>query len=76
MGPLNLGTGAGATVREVIDVVGQVVGNPVPHTVGPRRAGDPSALVADPSRAFGLLGWKPARSALETIVADTLRSRR
>jgi UDP-glucose-4-epimerase GalE len=76
VGPLNLGTGSGATVREVIDVVGQVVGKPVPHTMGPRRAGDPSALVADPSRAFELLGWRPARSALGTIVEDALRSRR
>ena len=76
IGPLNLGTGAGATVREVMDVVGQIAGKPVPHTIGPRRDGDPSALVADPTRAFELLGWKPARSALPAIVEDALRARR
>jgi len=76
VGPLNLGTGSGHTVREVLGAAGEVVGNEIPLTLGPRRAGDPSALVADASRARELLGWKPARSDLRTILEDTLRSRR
>ena len=76
IGALNLGTGVGATVREVIDTTREVVGAEVPHVVVARRAGDPSALVADPRRANELLGWVPTRSDLRTIIEDALRSRR
>jgi UDP-glucose-4-epimerase GalE len=76
VGAVNLGTGRGSTVREVLDVAERVLGRPVPHVVGPRRAGDPSSLVADPGRAERLLGWRAARSDLETLIEDTLRSRR
>jgi len=75
LGPMNLGTGRGYSVREVIAAAERVLGKPVPHVVGPRRAGDPAQLVADPSRAKQRLGWEPQRSDLETIVEDTLRSR-
>lgn len=75
LGPINLGTGRGYSVREVIDTAGAVIGDPVPHVVGPRRAGDPPLLVADPSRALTELGWQPQRSDLRTILADALRSR-
>lgn len=76
VGPLNLGTGRGTTVREVIEVAGRIIGKPVPYQVGPRRAGDPSALVADPGRAQQLLGWRAERSDLPTLIEDALRSRR
>jgi len=76
LGPLNLGTGSGYSVREVIDVAGRIIGKPVPHIVSSRREGDPPSLVADPSHAVSVLGWRPERSSLETIVEDTLRSRR
>jgi UDP-glucose 4-epimerase len=72
---MNLGTGRGYSVREVIETAERVLGKPVPHVVGPRRAGDPAQLVADPSRAKQRLGWEPQRSDLETIVEDALRSR-
>lgn len=68
----NLGTGAGHSVREVIAAVARAAGRPVRHVVGPRRAGDPPALVADPSRAQAVLGWRARHSDLATIVGDAL----
>ena len=65
----NLGTGTGASVRQVLDAVGRVAGKPVPHGIGPRRAGDPAELVSDPSKAIGELGWTPALSSLDSIVS-------
>jgi UDP-glucose-4-epimerase GalE len=76
VGAVNLGTGRGVTVREVLEAAERVLGKPVPHTVGPRREGDPSALVADPGRAERLLGWRAERSDLPSLIEDTLRSRR
>ena len=65
---LNLGTGQGHSVREVINAVGRISPRPVPVREGPRRAGDPPVLVADASHADKVLGWKPRQSGLETIV--------
>jgi UDP-arabinose 4-epimerase len=65
---INLGTGVGHSVRQVIDLVGQVSGRHVPFDVAPRRAGDPPELVADPSRARAVLGWTPRYGRLDTIV--------
>ena len=65
---INLGTGVGHSVRQVIDTVGQVSGRHVPFDIAPRRAGDPPELVADPSRARAVLGWTPRYGRLETIV--------
>lgn len=76
LGAINLGTGRGFSVRAVIDAAAAVMGVRIPHEVGPRRAGDPAVLVADPTFAQELLGWQPVRSDLWTIVEDTLRSRR
>lgn len=70
---VNIGTGRGHSVREVVDAVGRALGRPVPHSVGERRAGDPPSLVADPSRAKNLLGWEPVCSSLDEIVRDALR---
>jgi UDP-glucose-4-epimerase GalE len=66
----NLGTGRGCSVLEIIRAVEQVTGKPVRHVDGPRRAGDPPALVADPSRAEHLLKWKATHS-LADIVSTT-----
>ncbi len=76
LGPVNLGTGHGYSVREVIDAARVVLGRDVPHAMGPRRPGDPPRLVADAARAADLLGWTPRRSGLEMTVEDALRSRR
>jgi UDP-glucose-4-epimerase GalE len=65
---LNLGTGTGFSVLEVIEMARRITGRDVPHQVGPRRAGDPPRLVADASRARGVLGWSPRQPALDQIV--------
>jgi UDP-glucose 4-epimerase len=65
---VNLGTGHGHSVRDVIAMVERVTGLKVPRTNAPRRAGDPPALVAAAGRAKALLGWQPTWSDLETIV--------
>lgn len=65
---LNLGTGKGHSVREVISTIERVTGKPVPCKLAPRREGDPPELVADPSRAQRCLKWRATRS-LEQIVA-------
>ncbi|WP_374472550.1 UDP-glucose 4-epimerase GalE [Phenylobacterium sp.] len=70
---VNVGTGVGASVLEVVEAVGRAVGRPVPHSVGARRAGDPPSLVADPARAGALLNWRPVCSSLDQIVSDALR---
>jgi UDP-glucose 4-epimerase len=70
LGPLNLGTRDGASVRQVIDAVERVTGLAVPVVCAARRPGDPAALVADASRARELLGWEPKRSTLEQMVSS------
>ena len=69
----NLGTGEGATVRQVIEMVEAVSGRKVPVQVGPRRAGDAPELIAEASRARTLLGWTPVRSDLRSIVETAYR---
>jgi UDP-glucose 4-epimerase len=65
----NLGNGTGYSVREVIATAERVTGRRVPHTVGPRRAGDPPVLVASSRRIREELGWTPRYPELETIIA-------
>jgi len=65
---VNLGTGRGTSVTQILDAVERVTGSKVAKRVVPRRAGDPPALVADPKRAESLLHWKAGRS-LEHIVS-------
>lgn len=70
---INLGIGKGFSVREVIKTVEQVTAFPVPYTIGPRRPGDPPALVADASLARTVLGWTPEHTTLESMVTDAWR---
>jgi UDP-arabinose 4-epimerase len=70
---LNLGTGRGHSIREVISAVEAVSGRSVPYREEPRRAGDPTALVADPTRAEAVLGWRPRLSELRSIVETAWR---
>jgi UDP-arabinose 4-epimerase len=70
---VNLGTGTGHSVREVIREVERIAGVPVPVQYVQRREGDAPALVADPTRANDLLGWSPTHSSLETIVQTAWR---
>ncbi|HEY6987716.1 MAG TPA: UDP-glucose 4-epimerase GalE [Bryobacteraceae bacterium] len=66
----NVGTGAGQSVKQVLAAVEKVTGKKVPHTIGPRREGDPPSLVADSRKLQTALGWRPERAGLERIVAD------
>jgi UDP-arabinose 4-epimerase len=65
---INLGTGRGASVKEIVDIVQAVSGQRVATKALPRRLGDPAALVANPQRARALLGFDAARSDVQTIV--------
>jgi UDP-glucose 4-epimerase len=67
---LNLGTGAGHSVREIIAAAEAVTGRAVPLRFAPARPGDPPELVADTGRAGQLLGWSPTRSDLGTIIGS------
>ncbi len=64
----NLGSGGGFSVREVIEATERVVGREVPHSIGARRPGDPSILVASNARAGEVFGWRPARSSLDEMI--------
>lgn len=70
---LNLGTGTGRSVREVVDAARAVTGRAVPITEEPRRPGDPPALVAAARRAADVLGWRARQSSLEGILASAWR---
>jgi UDP-glucose 4-epimerase len=67
---LNLGSGRGYSVLEVVESARQVTGRPIRAVIGPPRPGDPSKLVADVSKAERVLGWTAGRSDLATILAD------
>jgi UDP-glucose 4-epimerase len=66
---LNLGTGRGNSVREVVGAVERVTGRNLRVEVRPRRAGDPPVLVASSTRARQVLGWSPERSDLDDIIS-------
>lgn len=72
----NLGTSSGFSVREVLAAAERVVGRPIPHAIGPRRAGDPPVLVASNGRAREQLGWQPRRSTLEEMIGSAWAWRR
>jgi len=67
---LNLASGKGSSVREVIDTACAVTGARINVRDSWRRPGDPSILVADATRAGELLGWSAKRSDLATIITD------
>jgi UDP-glucose-4-epimerase GalE len=69
---LNLGTGRGSSVREVIDAVARAAGHEVPTVDAARRAGDPAAIWADASRAQAEIGWQ-TRHGLDAIVDTAWR---
>ena len=69
---LNLGTGRGVSVLELVKAYEQASGRPIPHEVAPRRPGDVAACYADPTRAASTLGWR-ARRDLAQMCADSWR---
>jgi UDP-glucose 4-epimerase len=72
---VNLGSGSGHTVREVLDAVHRVTGTAVPVVEAGRRPGDVAVLVASNARAAELLGWRPTRD-LDSMIADAWRFER
>ncbi|HEX9293358.1 MAG TPA: UDP-glucose 4-epimerase GalE [Gemmatimonadales bacterium] len=67
---VNLGTGTGRSVREIVEAARRVTGRDVPTVERPRRPGDPPELVAAVGRAATMLGWRPSHSSLEEILSS------
>ena len=67
---LNLGNGAGFSVKEVIEAARRVTGHPIPAEMKPRRPGDPARLVAASDEAKRVLGWTPKRAELDVILRN------
>lgn len=65
---MNVGTGHGYSIREVLNAIERVTGHAVPHHIAPRRVGDPPALVGDSTLLRQLSGWNPAHSDIDTII--------
>ena len=70
-GAFNVGSGTGATVRQVLAAIERAMGKPVPAIDSPRRAGDPAVLVASVDKARRVLGWSPALG-LDEIVRSAI----
>ncbi len=70
---MNLGTGVGHSVLQVIESCRRVTGHPIPMTVADRRPGDPACLIADSSLAQKTLEWKPRYVAIDSIVETAWR---
>ncbi|HNY31966.1 MAG TPA: UDP-glucose 4-epimerase GalE [Fibrobacteria bacterium] len=68
---VNLGTGKGLSVLDVVNSASKLIGRPVPHQIVGRREGDPAALWASGEKAKELLGWVPRHSDVDTIVSTT-----
>ncbi len=66
---LNLGSGKGYSVLEIIKEAERVTGKKVPYVLGRRRQGDPAVLVASSGKAVEMLGWRPRLSSLEDIIS-------
>ncbi len=69
---LNVGTGVGVSVLEVLEAARRITGRPIPAIAAPRRAGDPSAIWADTRRAEAVLGWRATRG-LDDIIGSAWR---
>lgn len=70
---INLGSGGGYSVAEVVSAASKVLGRVIPVEVGARRSGDPAVLIADISLAAEILSWKPKHD-IESMVRDTWKS--
>jgi len=69
----NVGTGRGTSVLQVIETARRVTGHPIPAEPADRRAGDPPALYADPTRLMNDLGWQPRFTDIERIIETAWR---
>jgi UDP-glucose 4-epimerase len=70
--PINLGSGEGTSVKQIIDLFAKISGQPIPYQVKPRRAGDIASFYADAGLAKELLDWQVDRD-VEQMIADTWR---
>ncbi len=70
---LNLGSGTGFSVLEIVSAIARIAGRPVPHVFTARRPGDPARLVAGDGRARSELGWRPRLSAIDRQIGDALQ---
>ncbi len=70
LGPINLGTRDGFSVKQIVDAVERVTGRELNVKYGERRAGDPPALIADTSKAQELIGWNPVRSTMDEMIGS------
>lgn len=66
----NLGNGKGFSVKEVVEMARKVTGQPIPAKIQPRRAGDPSTLIASSEKIMKELGWQPRYNSLEDVIAS------
>lgn len=65
---LNLGTGKGTSVRQIIESCRRVTGTMIAFSIAPPRSGDPAELVADSKKAFDVLGWRPRFTDIDEII--------
>lgn len=70
LGPINLGSRTGFSVLEIVEAVERVTGRNLPVERKPRRPGDPPRLIADVSKAFDVLGWRPEHSTLDEMIGS------
>ena len=66
----NLGSNKGFSVKEIIEAARTVTGHELPAKIAPKRAGDPSTLIASSEKAKRILGWEPKRNSIQTIIDD------
>ena len=67
---VNLGTGRGTSVKDILDAAARVTGKPVPHRMSPRREGDPAELVAAVGKARSVLNWQAGNSGIDQVLAS------
>jgi UDP-glucose 4-epimerase len=70
LGIFNLGTRYGFSVSQLVEAVELTTDQRLPFVIGPRRAGDPPALIADSTRAKNVLGWDPTHSTLDLMIGS------
>ena len=68
---INLGSGLGQSVFEIINLIEKSIGKKIEYKIGERRAGDPAELVANYSKAKALLNWEPTKN-INDIIEDTI----
>ncbi|HNU81022.1 MAG TPA: UDP-glucose 4-epimerase GalE [Bacillota bacterium] len=65
----NLGNGEGFSVKEIVEAARRVTNHPIPAVICPRRAGDPSTLIASAKKAGDEMGWQPRYNSIDEIIA-------